>query len=85
MAPDPAELTALRLCERSDCTFAVNNAITELKDILLAMANHIASMHPASGGSEGGGAGGGSKSNALIPSLDEDVTEVQWSAWVSRF
>ena len=53
MAPDPADLAALRLCERSDCTFAVNNAITDLKDILLAMANHIASMHPASGGSEG--------------------------------
>ena len=85
MAPDPADLAALRLCERSDCLFAVNNAITELKDILLAMSNHIASMHPASGGSEGGGAGGGSKSNAPIPTLDEDVTEIQWSAWVSRF
>ena len=50
MAPDPADLAALRLCEQSDCTFAVNNAITDLKDILLAMANHIASMYPASGG-----------------------------------
>ena len=51
----------------------------------LAMANHIASMHPASGVSESGGAGGGAKSNAPIPTLDEDVTEVQWSAWTSRF
>ena len=80
-----ADLATLRLCERADCDFAVINGITELKDILLAMANHIASMHPASGGSEGGGAGGGAKSNAPIPTLDEDVTEVQWSAWKSRF
>ena len=82
---DPADLATLRLCERTDCNFAVINGITELKDILLAMSNHIASMHPVSGGAEGGGAGGGAKSNAPIPTLDEDVTEVQWSAWVSRF
>ena len=85
MAPDPADLAALRLFERSDCSFSVNNAITELKNILLAMSNHIASMHPASGGSEGGGAGGGTKSNAAIPALDEDVTKIQWAAWVARF
>ena len=82
---DPADLATLRLCERTDCNFAVINGITELKDIPLAMSNHIASMHPASGGAEGGGAGGGAKSNAPIPTLDEDVTEVQWSAWKSRF
>ena len=51
---------------------------------MLAMSNHIASMHPVAGGSEGGGAGG-AKSNAPIPTLDADVTEVQWSAWKSRF
>ena len=72
MAPDPADLAILRLCERSECNFAVNNAITELKDILLAMSNHILSMHPTSEGSEGGGAGGGTKSNAAIPALDEE-------------
>ena len=44
---DPADLAALRLCERADCEFAVLNSITDLKDILLAMFNHIASMHPA--------------------------------------
>ena len=49
--PDPADLAVLRLCERSDCNFAVNNAISELKDILLAMSNHILSMHPVAGGS----------------------------------
>ena len=85
MAPDPADLAALRLCERSDCSYAVNNAITEVKDCLLAMTNHIAAMHPASGGSEGGGAGGGTKSNAAIPALDEECNEIQWAAWVSRF
>ena len=82
----PADLATLRLCERAECDFKVINGITDLKDILLAMANHIASMHPASGGSEDGGAGGGgAKSNAPISPLDEDATEVQWSAWKSRF
>ena len=81
---DPADLATLRLCERADCEFAVLNAITDQKDILLAMSNHIGLMHPAAGGSEGGGAGG-AKSNAPIPTLDEDVTEAQWSAWKSRF
>ena len=79
-----AQLAQLRVCERTDCTFVVMNAITELKDILMAMSNHIASMHPAAGGGEGGGAGG-AKSNAPIPTLDADVSEVQWSAWLSRF
>ena len=55
----PADLAILRLCERAECDFTVMNGITDLKDILMAMSNHIASMHPASGGSEGGGAGGG--------------------------
>ena len=82
----PADLATLRVCERADCEFTVLNGITDLKDILMAMANHIAAIHPASGGSEGGGGGaGGAKSNAPIPPLDEDITEVQWSAWKSRF
>ena len=80
-----ADLATLRICERTDCTFAVLNGITDLKDILMATSNHIASMHPAAGGSEGGGGAGGSKSNAPIPTLDEDVTQVQWSAWLARF
>ena len=79
------ELATLRICERDDCDFKVLNGVTDLKDILMAMANHLAAIHPASGGSEGGGGGGGAKSNAPIPQLDEDITEVQWSAWKSRF
>ena len=81
----PADLATLRVCERADCEFKVLNGVTDLKDILMAMANHLAAIHPASGGSEGGGGGGGAKSNAPIPPLDEDITEVQWSAWKSRF
>ena len=56
MAPtDPAVLAVIRLCERADCTFSVNDGIAELKDILQAMSNHILSMHPvAAGGGEGG-------------------------------
>ena len=55
MAPiDPVDLAVIRLCERSDCNFVVNNAIQDLKDILLAMSNHILSMHPVAGSSEGG-------------------------------
>ena len=60
-----ADLATLRLCERADCDFAVINGITELKDILLAMANHIASMHPSSGGSEGVEQEGGLNQMAL--------------------
>ena len=52
---EKVDLATLRLCQRTDCTFAVLNGITDLKDILMAMSNHIASMHPAAGGSEGGG------------------------------
>ena len=46
------------------------------------MSNHLAAMHPASGGSEGGGSG---KSNAPIPQLEENISEVQWTAWRNRF
>ena len=44
----PADLATLRLCEQAECDFTVINGITDLKDILMVMANHIASMHPAS-------------------------------------
>ena len=37
------------------------------------MANHLAAVHPASGGSEGGGGG---KSNAPIPQLEENISEI---------
>ena len=62
MAPiDPADLAVIRLCERSDCNFVVNNAIEDLKDILQAMSNHILSMHPVAGSSDGGGWSRGSQ------------------------
>ena len=48
------ELKALRLCEKEDCEHKIPNGVKELKDILRAMANHLAAVHPASGGSEGG-------------------------------
>ena len=50
----------------------------------MAMANHLAAIHPASGGSEGGGGGGG-KSNAPIPQLEENISEVSWTSWKNRF
>ena len=81
MAPiDPASMAVIRLCERPDCTFIVNNAIEDLKDILQAMSNHILSMHPVSGSSDGGGGGAGAKSNAAIPVLQEDCDEISWSS-----
>ena len=52
--PDAANLAVIRLCERSDCNFVVNNAVQDLKDILQAMSNNILSMHPVAGSSEGG-------------------------------
>jgi hypothetical protein len=42
-----ADLATLRICERTYCTCAVLNGITDLKNILMVMSNHIASMHPA--------------------------------------
>jgi len=48
------ELKALRLCEKEDCEHKIPNGVKDLKDILMAMANHLAAVHPASGGSEGG-------------------------------
>jgi hypothetical protein len=62
----------------------VNNALVEAKDILQAMTNHLLAVHPVSGGDGGGGAGG-SKSNAAIPSLDEECSQIQYAAWVARF
>ena len=88
MAPtDPANLAVIRLCERLDYKFVVNNAVQDNKDILQAMSNHILSMHPVSGSSGGGGGGGagGAKSNATIPALEEECNQIQWSAWCARF
>ena len=79
-----AELAALWKCERDDCDFKVPNVVEDLKDILAVMANHLAAMHPVSGGSEGGGGGGG-KSNAPIPQLDENISEVSRTSWKNRF
>ena len=83
--PDPADLAVIRLCERMDCTFSVNNAVTELKDILQAMSKHILSMHPVSGSSDGRGGAGGAKSNTAIPALEEECNQIQWTAWCARF
>ena len=83
--PDPADLAAIRLCERVDCTFTVNNAVQDLKDILQAMSNHMLSMHPVSGSSDRGDGAGGAKSNAAIPALEEGCNQIQWAAWCARF
>ena len=83
--PDPADLAAIRLCERNDCTFSVYNALVEVKDILQAMTNHLLAVHPASGSSDGGEGARGSKSNAAIPALDEECSQIQYAAWVARF
>ena len=83
--PGPKDFGEIRLCERPDCKFVVNNAIEDLKDILQAMSNHILSIHPVAGGSEGGGGAGGAKSNAAIPALEEECDEIRWAAWCARF
>ena len=48
------ELIALRKCEREDCEYRIPNGVKDLKDILMAMANHLAAIHPASGGQKEG-------------------------------
>ena len=77
------ELKALRKCEQDDCQYKIPNGVADLKDILMAMANHLAAIHPASGGSEGGGGGG--KSNAPIPQMEENISEISWTSWLNRF
>ena len=77
------ELIALRKCERDDCQYKIPNGVADLNDILMDMANHLAAIHPASGGSEGGGGGG--KSNAPIPQLEENISEISWTSWLNRF
>ena len=47
------ELAALRQCEKDGCEHKILNGVTNLRDILLAMSNHFAAVHPSSGGSEG--------------------------------
>ena len=42
-----AELVLLRLCKKPDCEYKVTNWLTDVKDILLAMSNHLAAIHPA--------------------------------------
>ena len=69
---DPAELAKLRKCERESCTFAVTNAIEDLKDILQCMSNHLLSLHPV-GGSDGGGGGGSATSTAEFQSFRKIV------------
>ena len=73
------ELAALRQCE--GCEHRIPNGVTELRNILLAMSDHLVAEHPSSGGSEGGGA----KSNDAISQLEEGIYEIQWSAWQARF
>ena len=50
----------------------------------MALANHPAAIHPASGGGVSGGGRGG-KSNAPIPQLEENISEVLWTSWRNRF
>ena len=49
------ELKTLRLCEKEGCGHKIPDGVKELKDVLMAMSNHLAAVHPASGWSEGGG------------------------------
>ena len=80
---EQGELAALRVCEREGCGHRVPNGITDLGQILLAMQTHALIGHPAGAGSSEGG--GGAKSNAPIPQLEEQITEIQWTAWKNRF
>ena len=79
---DPAELAALRKCEKIECLFKVPNAVKDLNLILQCMTNHLMAMHPA-GQSDSGGGGAG-KSNATIPVLSEDSDEIAYAAWLAR-
>ena len=84
----PEALAVIRLCERPDCTFAVNNAIQELKKTYFKQG--LTTSFPCIQGQEavrggGGRGGGGANSNAAIPALEEECDEIRWSAWCARF
>ena len=79
---DPADLASLRLCEKPDCVYAVTNGLKDVKDILHAISNHIAAIHPSL---EPEGGEGASKSTTSILTLEENITETQWAAWKARF
>ena len=66
------ELIALRKCEREDCEYRIPNGVKDLKDILMAMANHLAAIHPASGGSERGYSSRGTGSRRIQIQEDSD-------------
>ena len=53
------------------CEHGIPNGVTDLQNILLAMSNHLAVVHPSSRGSEGGGA----KSNAAISQVEKEFLE----------
>ena len=72
----------MRQCEKPGCDHSITNGLKDVKDILLAMINHLAAVYPTSGGSEGGG---GVKSNAAITMIEEGLSEIAWSAWRARF
>ena len=38
------ELAALRQCEKDGCEHKILNGVTNLRDILLAMSNHLAAV-----------------------------------------
>ena len=78
-----AQLTSLRQSEKPGCDHKITNRLKNVKDIFLAISNHLAAMHPMSGGSEGGG--GGSKSTAAIPMLEEGISEMAWAAWRATY
>ena len=79
---DPADLALLRMCEKPSCDYTVRNGLVDIKDILHAMSNHLAAIHPSS---HPEGSGGASKSTDIIPMLEENITETQWAAWKARF
>ena len=43
-----AKLALLQRCEKRSCDYKITNGLTDVKDILLAMSNHLAAMHPSS-------------------------------------
>ena len=69
-------------CEKPGCEHRIKNGLKDVKDILLAMSNHLAAAAAMSGDFKGGWGG---KSNAAIPMLEEGYSEIAWSAWRARF
>ena len=76
------ELAQLRACGAAECEYNVPNGVKAIDHILKALNNHILATHPANQKPTGMGS---AKLTAILPMLEESISETAYQAWVYRF